>query len=660
MRRCEVKVHIRNAGTQDHYDITNAIGDIKITSSTNSPSKTLTSKIFTERVSKANKTFRPGQGSTFCMYIRYDDTEEFKEIYRGSLVTLSSSESGVSEITVKDALFNLSKCKISRNMIDVDVYSTIKALIKEHRVEYGYISEKLKGVKVTRYFRNVEVLKVIQTLLTLAEEKINNKDKKENEKTKFELETRVNKVSVQNRGYALKVEYNCKNMSGLNQSYDSENIVNSVSLYDKDGNLLSIKENKGLIDYYNRLARDSGTEEDPAKLVESMEKEIEVSGIGNWDCQCGAKVHLSESLNAPIADFYIDKVTHHFYGGLHETTMQLNFLNISNEEKAGQEDDPNKKEENPIDALNVNCGTVTAGASFNHGVTAEHLNRVLKGVLKGKGHLILKWCNAYKIHPALWAGICYQESGGGTSKMATDGRNQFLGIIGYWNSSVEEGIIQGASLLSRRYVGGRGFKKLSQFVGVYCTSGCGGWADGVRRAGIQVCGKNLDNVYWGPGGVSDAQARQNLTIGGMDSSSCVVTSGNGHYSSNTQQRICQIANDIGPKTVYLWGGRGTGNRYRTDCSGFVSRVLWEANVAEKGKIRGGTTSTLKSYGKTIPISQAQAGDVVVCRSSASGSGWHTFLLMGNGKCWNNGGGNGVRATFQKPYWGPGAVIKRYW
>jgi hypothetical protein len=34
--------------------------------------------------------------------------------------------------------------------------------------------------------------------------------------------------------------------------------------------------------------------------------------------------------------------------------------------------------------------------------------------------------------------------------------------------------------------------------------------------------------------------------------------------------------------------------------------------------------------------------------------------MGNNKCWNNGGPNGVRARFQKPYWGGNAVIKRYW
>ena len=48
MRTCEVKVNVRNAGTQDHYNITNAIGGIKITSSTDSPSKTLTTQIFTE------------------------------------------------------------------------------------------------------------------------------------------------------------------------------------------------------------------------------------------------------------------------------------------------------------------------------------------------------------------------------------------------------------------------------------------------------------------------------------------------------------------------------------------------------------------------------------------------------------------------------------
>ncbi len=455
MRECEIKVNVRNAGTQDHYDITNAIGEIKITASTDAPSKILTTTIFTERVDRANNTFRLGQGSTVCVYLKYKEDSSFKEIYRGSVVSLSSDKSGISEIIVKDALFNLSKNKISRNMINVDVYSTIKSLVKEHRCDYGYVSEKLKGVKVTRYFRDTDVVSVIQTLLTLAEKKT---------KTKFELECRVNKISVQNRGYDLNVEYNCKNLSDLKQSYNSENIVNSIVVYDKNGNIMTIKDNKGLIKYYNRLARDSGTDENKPSLVESMEKEISISGIGNWNCQCGGKIRLSESLNAPIANFYIDKVEHHFYGGLHETTMELNFLNMSKKNEAGSEKDPN---ENSVNEMNVENGTVTATASFNHGVTAENINRVLKGVLKGKGDLVLKWCNAYKIHPALWAGICVQESGGGTSKMATDGRNQFLGIVGYNNASVEEGIKQGASLLSRKYVGGRKFTKLKQFVGVY-------------------------------------------------------------------------------------------------------------------------------------------------------------------------------------------------
>lgn len=167
-------------------------------------------------------------------------------------------------------------------------------------------------------------------------------------------------------------------------------------------------------------------------------------------------------------------------------------------------------------------------------------------------------------------------------------------------------------------------------------------------------------MYWGPGGVSDTQAKQNLTLGSAETSPCVVTSGNGKYSSETQKRICQIANEIGPKTVYHWGGRGTGSRYNTDCSGFVSRVLWEAGVAERNLIRGATTSGLASYGKTIHPSQAQAGDVVVCNSAYSGSGRHTFLLMGENKCWNNGGPNGARAKFQKPYWGGNAIVKRYW
>ncbi len=183
---------------------------------------------------------------------------------------------------------------------------------------------------------------------------------------------------------------------------------------------------------------------------------------------------------------------------------------------------------------------------------------------------------------------------------------------------------------------------------------------GVKNGARQVCGKDIDTVYWGQGGVSDSEAPKYLVRSGANRASDVVLLGNGKFVNATQERICRLATEIGKNTIYAWGGRGLGSRYKTDCSGFVSRVLWEADVLEKNAIRGATTGGLIKHGKTVSLAQAQAGDVVICDSKYSQSGRHTFLLMGNGKCWNNGGPNGVRAKFQKPYWGGNVTIKRYW
>lgn len=476
MRRVNCSLRCRIAGTQNHFLLDDYVGDVEISGSTNSQSRTLTTELFTERVDKKNPNLQIELGSTICFYVGYGKDEP-KEVFRGSVVNIETSNSGVTQITAKDPMFNLSKIKMSKSFWQADVYKEIKKLIKENRLEYGWFSPTLKGVKLTRHFQNTSLLEICNTLLTLAS--------KETHKY-YEFRADIQKISVQERGYDLNIQYNCKNLNDMNMKANSENIINKVVVYNAKNEIIKTEVDNELIKFYNRIAQESTLEGNATAFDKIPERGITIRGIGDITCRAGGRVRVSETLNKLVGNFYIDSEKHTFSNGLYECELELNVDNEPLKTEGGSETmdfgdkekessdvtqdtiiytDPVKLDESVPSSSGGN--TNFAPDTIGHNVTAEQINRLLKGKLSGTGNIFIKYCNAYKIHPALVVGVCCHESACGTSDMATDGRNNFFGILGYRYNSVDEGIKAGVSLLSRQYVYKRKFKRLQQFVGVY-------------------------------------------------------------------------------------------------------------------------------------------------------------------------------------------------
>jgi N-acetylmuramoyl-L-alanine amidase len=126
--------------------------------------------------------------------------------------------------------------------------------------------------------------------------------------------------------------------------------------------------------------------------------------------------------------------------------------------------------------------------------TAENLNKVLKGVLAGKGQAFMDAQKKYGINAAALAAICMLESGNGSSAIAKENNNvSGMGGQGNWKkfNSVEECIDKTASLLKNNYITPpekgkvKSLTKLYQINSRYCpgkeTASNTGWAAKVTQ-----------------------------------------------------------------------------------------------------------------------------------------------------------------------------------
>lgn len=121
-------------------------------------------------------------------------------------------------------------------------------------------------------------------------------------------------------------------------------------------------------------------------------------------------------------------------------------------------------------------------------LSAETLNKHLKGVLAGKGNVFLEAEKKYGVNAAFMVAICRQESGGGTSNAATT-LNNVCGIKPNGSlkkfNSVDECIMYLADLLANgKYYFTRGKKTIAEIGPVYCNAE---WSNKVSTIMNDIC-----------------------------------------------------------------------------------------------------------------------------------------------------------------------------
>nr|DAY51577.1 MAG TPA: 43 kDa tail protein [Caudoviricetes sp.] len=158
-------------------------------------------------------------------------------------------------------------------------------------------------------------------------------------------------------------------------------------------------------------------------------------------------------------------------------------------------------------------------------VTASRLDDVFGGVLKGQGNTFIKYSSAYCINPALMAAIAMHESANGTSKAATDGRNNVFGYMNPKNTgqimsfgSLEQGIKTAISNLSRNYIN-KGLRTVAAIREKYAPANASNdarnlnqyWVAGVSNNYKKITGKDISEAEFGSGVRTNEEAEANLT-----------------------------------------------------------------------------------------------------------------------------------------------------
>lgn len=488
-----LRVHIRGGKI---YDFTELVNTVTWSGDYRSPSRTLEVTYTQSNVDNSIPKKDVLINSTCCFYV------EGKEIFRGNLIEYSkASNSNQVTLTFKDIGHYLLVDKKNYNFSDKSVDECAKKVLSEGKPKLTLDKLEKANTKVTKIFIGKSAYEIIMSLYTLHKNKTNSKDA-------YMVYADLDKVNVVKKGItALSFEFSeTNNLESTDIKESLDGFINRVVVVDEKGNKIKEKINKDLMKIYNAYATEVITQKEKetvstteidSKFVD-VQKTISLTGYGDITCKTGMKVNVVDNYTKLKGIFYIDKDTHTWSNGIYSIKLDLNFKNLMDEMDVSENEDKGAK------------GGVESTKDWGHGVTAEQLNKVLKGKLAGTGEIFLKYANMYKINPAIAAAIAMHESGG-TSRLAKE-QNNFFGMRnknGWMKfSSVDEGIRRGISNISRNYVN-KGKNSLQKMVKDYAEGGKD-WIPQTSAFYKQITGKNVTTAKWGSGVKTEAEAKSNI------------------------------------------------------------------------------------------------------------------------------------------------------
>ncbi|WAW14744.1 XkdQ/YqbQ family protein [Peptostreptococcus equinus] len=649
MNNIKLIVHIRNG---PFWDITSMIPYVKISGSKSSVSRTLETELYQSINDKQIQQLGIIEGSSVCFYVDND------EKYRGNIIDVGKSSNSITtKIICKDVGHTLAKSKHSRNFVSKTAEQVSIELIKLSKLNLGKVENT--NIKLTRYFRDTSIYEIIMTMYTLASKTT---------KKQYMIDVNLDTVNIVERGKALSIAFDeDSNIISAEHNRSIEELVNQVTVVDKNGNKISEHINKDLIKIWGRMHNAILEVENKSQVNTAMINEqyhgvdftSKLEGYGNYDCKSGMKVHISDKHTGLIGEFYIDSDTHEWSGGNYKCSLDLNFNNIMDTKEAGSD----RLEENS------NAGeTTTVGTSdWGHDVTVEMLNKILRGKLAGKGDIFYKYGNMYRVNPMVLALIARIECGAKMDSNLAMNSNNFFGIrdprsnirktskgFGIY-STIDEGVRAGFHFIGISHVYNKK-RNLSQLITVWAPpfeNNTSGYIANVKNLYKQYTGTDWSDTKMGTGVASDADADKNISYVASDSGSIVGSNGV-KYVNQKQKIIVEEALKMVGKGRYTYGGSRS-NIYATDCSGFIHILHKKAGIRI-----GGDTSSQKNNGRAVSLSQALPGDYIVMGSRYSPSGRHVVLCVGNGMIVHNGGPQGKPITKQKLYTYGSYYVRRCW
>lgn len=642
----ELIVHIRGG---KFYKLSSVLSSVVWSGDIKSPSRTLEFS-FLQAVNDA-KVQQLGivEGSTCCFYVGG------KEIFRGTIIDIDKSNSNNEiSMTAHDIGFLLAKDQVNYNFVNKTACDIAKEVFKgkdkQPPLKWGKIAPA--GTKITKMFIGATRYDTIMSVYTAH-------SKADKDHKKYMVEVDLDKFNIIEKGVTkLKIMFEEEqNLEMATYKVSMENIVSRVVVVDEKGNKVKESLNAELRKLYQYISKVIEQKKDKAITDEEIKAEFKkperscsLSGYGDISCKCGYKVQVKDSFTGLIGEFYIDKDKHTWSGGKYTVDLELNFDNIMDEKNAGKDETK--------ETTSDGAGGSGAG-DWGHGITEDMLNKVLKGELAGQAATIIKWCNAFKINPLYFVIQAKIECGQNIDSYNAKVRHNYGGItkdpefpnMGKYAKypSKEKGIERMCRLISVKYLNEWNIRDVDRIIAKWAPASDGndvqGYINQMKNTYKKITGKTWDNSMLGTGVKSVEEAYRNLNSGGASGVSGTLTP--------KQEAILRTAESMVGKGRYTWGGKTI---YASDCSGFVMCCHRAAGISI-----GGSTAAQLHDGKKIPsLAQALPGDIIITQSSASGSGRHVVLYIGNGMQIHNGGPGGAPITKTKLRLGRWHEIRRCW
>lgn len=642
----ELIVHIRGG---KFYKLSSVLSSVVWSGDIKSPSRTLEFS-FLQAVNDA-KVQQLGivEGSTCCFYVGG------KEIFRGTIIDIDKSNSNNEiSMTAHDIGFLLAKDQVNYNFVNKTACDIAKEVFKgkdkQPPLKCGKIAPA--GTKITKMFIGATRYDTIMSVYTAH-------SKADKDHKKYMVEVDLDKFNIIEKGVTkLKIMFEeGQNLETATYKVSMDNIVSRVVVVDEKGNKIKESLNAELRKLYQYISKVIEQKKDKAITDEEIKAEFKkperscsLSGYGDISCKCGYMIQVKDSFTGLIGEFYIDKDKHTWSGGKYTVDLELNFDNIMDEKDAGKDETK--------ETTSDSAGGSGAG-DWGHGITEDMLNKILKGELAGQAATIIKWCNAFKINPLYFVIQAKIECGQNIDSYNARVRHNYGGItkdpefpnMGKYAKypSKEKGIERMCRLISVKYLNEWNIRDVDRIIAKWAPASDGndvqGYIRQMKNTYKQVTGKTWDNSMLGTGVKSVEEAYRNLNSGGASGVSGTLTP--------KQEAILRTAESMVGKGRYTWGGKTI---YASDCSGFVMCCHRAAGISI-----GGSTAAQLHDGKKIPsLAQALPGDIIITQSSASGSGRHVVLYIGNGMQIHNGGPGGAPITKTKLRLGRWHEIRRCW
>jgi hypothetical protein len=254
------------------------------------------------------------------------------EVFRGYVFQRERQHSdNVTSLTAYDGAIYLKKNDGYYNFKSMTAESIAAQVCKDLGIQTGTLAET--GVTQSKICFGDNTYKIIMMAYTDAS-KVNGK--------KYMPIMMYGKLNVIEKGAVL-VDYKLKNgVTLLDSTYAEsiENMVNKVSVFDSNGNNVTVLKNADLISKFGQsesilVMSDNQTKAEAtnnaSKLIKDEERKATVLALGNLKCISGYSIGVQDEYTGLIGKFYIDNDTHTWQEGVYKMTLSLSFENIMDE-----------------------------------------------------------------------------------------------------------------------------------------------------------------------------------------------------------------------------------------------------------------------------------------------------------------------------------------